>query len=153
MPENSASIRPTKKQQELLVFISEFIAEHGYSPSYREIMRGCSYTSVATVALHINSLIARGHLAKRGNSARSLEVLAVEIEEPKLPDETTIEAGQEKWLIDLVTAKFKEVEGEKRLEQNQIDTLYVLVGALKVIGLVESANSFIPRLTELSNGS
>jgi SOS-response transcriptional repressor LexA len=68
--------RPTKKQHELLQYLREFIKEHGYSPSYREIMNGCNYTSVATVALHVNNLIKRGHIVKRDKSARSLEVVA-----------------------------------------------------------------------------
>jgi SOS-response transcriptional repressor LexA len=68
-------VRPTKKQRELLDFIETFIAEHGYSPSYREIMNGLHYNSVATVALHISSLTKRGHLRKREHSARSLEVV------------------------------------------------------------------------------
>ena len=67
-------VRPTKKQRELLQFIENFIAEHGYSPSYREIMVGLNYNSVATVALHVNSLIKRGHLLRRDGKARSLEV-------------------------------------------------------------------------------
>ena len=67
--------RPTKKQFETLEFLKEFIAKNGYSPSYREIMKGCIYTSVATVALHIDNLIKRGHVVKRSNSARSLEVV------------------------------------------------------------------------------
>ncbi len=45
--------RPSKKQFELLAFIENFIAEKGYGPSYREIMRGCDYTSVATVATDV----------------------------------------------------------------------------------------------------
>lgn len=69
------TVRPTKKQREILSFIEDFIKEHGYSPSYREIMNGLEYTSVATVSLHVNSLIRRGHLAKRDRSARSLEVV------------------------------------------------------------------------------
>src|ERR1700709_309610 len=69
------TVRPTKKQRELLDFIENFIQEHGYSPSYREIMNGLNYTSVATVALHIGNLIKRGHLRKRDHSARSLEVV------------------------------------------------------------------------------
>src|SRR3954447_18245589 len=69
------TLRPTKKQKELLTFIEDFIAEHGYSPSYREIMAGTQHTSVATVSLHVNNLIKRGHLAKRDRSARSLEVV------------------------------------------------------------------------------
>lgn len=64
MEPNGKSIRPTKKQQETLVFIEKFIVENGYSPSYREIMQGCNYNSVATVALHVNNLIKRGHLEK-----------------------------------------------------------------------------------------
>src|SRR3954462_9146481 len=69
------NVRPTKKQKELLGYIEAFIHEHGYSPSYREIMNGLEYTSVATVALHVGNLIKRGHLRKRDHSARSLEVV------------------------------------------------------------------------------
>ena len=147
--EPKSALRPTKKQQELLEYISTFIAEHGYSPSYREIMRGCNYTSVATVALHINSLIARGHLVKRGRSARSLEVLNVQIEEPELPDASSVTASQEKWIVQLVDARFKEIEEVGHPTQKDIDTLYVLVGALKVLELEGPANSFLPRLSVL----
>ena len=73
--QSTHTVRPTKKQRDILTFIEQFIAEHGYSPSYREIMSGLNYTSVATVSLHVNSLIRRGHLAKRDRSARSLEVI------------------------------------------------------------------------------
>lgn len=144
------AIRPTKKQQEALIFISEFIAQHGYSPSYREIMKGCNYTSVATVALHVRSLIARGHLVKRGRSARSLEVVNPNITIPTVTGASGITAGQEKWLVDLVNNKFTETETAKKPSQKNIDELYVLVGALKVLGLHEAANSFMPKLKELS---
>lgn len=73
----SAAINPTKKQYELLLFIDNFIKDNGYGPSYREIMRALNYKSVSTVAAHIDSLISRGHLRKRDNSARSLEVIDV----------------------------------------------------------------------------
>ena len=66
----TTTVRPTKKQRELLTFIEHFIGERGYSPSYREIMVGLNYTSVATVSLHVSSLIKRGHLRKRDRSAR-----------------------------------------------------------------------------------
>src|SRR6266404_8935196 len=73
--EPKTTVRPTKRQKELLTFIEDFITAHGYSPSYREIMQGTGHTSVATVSLHVNNLIKRGHLAKRDRSARSLEVV------------------------------------------------------------------------------
>src|SRR3954466_9075031 len=134
-PSPPKAIRPTKKQQELLEYISAFIGEHGYSPSYREIMAGLNYTSVATVSLHVNNLIRRGHLAKRDRSARSLEVVKPDIAKT----ETKVVAKQlktseEKWLVDKTELFFKEVEAMPRVVESHLDQLYVLIGALKVLG-------------------
>lgn len=141
------TVRPTKKQRELLTFIERFIGEHGYSPSYREIMTGLSYTSVATVALHVNNLIRRGHLKKRDHSARSLEVVAP-AEPPKVAT-NIVKPGEEKWLVEKVEHHFAERERAGELVQSHLDHLYVLVGALKVLGLEGAAQSFVPRLTAL----
>lgn len=138
------TIRPTKKQRELLTFIERFIAEHGYSPSYREIMSGLKYTSVATVALHVNNLIKRGHLRKRDHSARSLEIVQP-TEAPKVVS-NTIKPGDEKWLVEKIEYFFKQAESMNPLPQEQLDRLYVLVGALKVLGLDGAAQSFVPKL-------
>lgn len=139
-------VRPTKKQRELLAYIEAFITQHGYSPSYREIMKGLQYTSVATVSLHVNSLIKRGHLRKRDYSARSLEVV-----DPKdVPTVSTnqIKASEEKWLIKKIDHYFMEAEAGK-LNEDMLDSLFVLVGALRVLGLEGAAQSFIPRLAAL----
>lgn len=143
MPEH---IRPTKKQLELLEFIEQFIAEHGYSPSYREIMVGCNYTSVATVSLHVNSLIARGHLVKRDRSARSLELTAMKLQEVVVEKE--IAETDSKWLVHEIDVRFSLAEANAPT-QKQIDELFVLVGALKVLQLHDAANSFMPRLKAL----
>lgn len=143
----SETVRPTKKQRQLLTFIEQFIGEHGYSPSYREIMSGLSYTSVATVALHVNNLIRRGHLRKRDHSARSLEIVAPS-ELPKVAT-NVVKPGEEKWLVEKVEHHFAERERVANLLESQLDHLYVLVGALKVLGLEGAAQSFVPRLTAL----
>ncbi len=144
---NTTPIRPTKKQRELLTFIGDFISEHGYSPSYREIMRGLNYNSVATVALHVNSLIKRGHLRKRDRSARSLEVVGQTSDKPLLTNEVT--TNQEKWLVDKVEYLFRQAEQSATPAKQDIDNLFVLVGALKVLGLEGAALSFQPRLQKL----
>jgi hypothetical protein len=141
------TVRPTKKQRELLTFIEQFIGEHGYSPSYREVMAGLRYTSVATVALHVNNLIRRGHLKKRDHSARSLEVVTPT--EPTRLVTNVIKPGEEKWLVEKVEHHFAEKERSRELLEGHLDHLYVLVGALKVLGLEGAAQSFIPRLTAL----
>src|SRR5580704_19652509 len=107
--EPKTEIRPTKKQRELLSFIETFIGEHGYSPSYREIMNGLNYTSVATVSLHVNNLIRRGHLRKRNHSARSLEVVTAGAEPGKIAT-NQIAPGEEKWLVEKVEHAFQQLE-------------------------------------------
>jgi hypothetical protein len=142
-------VRPTKKQKELLTFIEDFIAEHGYSPSYREIMAGTRHTSVATVSLHVNNLIKRGHLAKRDRSARSLEVVKPT---RKLEAEVILKqlkASEEKWLVDKVELFFKDTEQNPAVTEAELDKLYVLSGALKVLGLDGASQSFSSRLSNL----
>jgi SOS-response transcriptional repressor LexA len=146
------SIRPTKKQRELLSYIEQFIGEHGYSPSYREIMNGLQYTSVATVSLHVNSLIRRGHLRKRDRSARSLEVVETQAGASMEKAEAAgpAKSGDEQWLVGKVEHFFKRLEQAAEVSQDALDELYVLVGSLKVLGLHEIAEGFVPRLDSLS---
>ena len=143
------TIRPTKKQRELLSFIEQFIAEHGYSPSYREIMKGLDYTSVATVALHVNNLIRRGHLKKRDRSARSLELTEPSgLNQPKFTPKQ-LKSIEEKWLVEKIELYFTEVESAPRVTEREIDQLYVLTGSLKVLGLDGAANAYISRLSDI----
>lgn len=141
-------VRPTKKQKELLGFIEQFIAEHGYSPSYREIMNGLEYTSVATVSLHVNNLINRGHLVKRDHSARSLEVVKTVTEVPPLMTNEITEA-QEKWLVQKVDKLFLDAMEQGKPAQQQVDDIVVVLLAFQVLGLSAAAQSFASRLTEL----
>jgi SOS-response transcriptional repressor LexA len=138
--EEAMSTRPTKKQYETLEFIKKFIAEHGYSPSYREIMIGCDYTSVATVALHVGNLIKRGHLVKRDKSARSLEVVNGEVEKKT---NSPVEEHHLKHLFSEIEARFKEIEAGNR---ERLDELYVLVGAVNVLGHTDVGRAYAARL-------
>lgn len=145
----NTTIRPTKKQRELLTFIEEFIAAKGYSPSYREIMHGLKYTSVATVALHVNNLIKRGHLQKRDHSARSLEVVKPTLTEESKIVPKQLKADEAKWLVEKVEMFFKDVEAAPKMAERELDQLYVLIGALKVLGIEGAANAYISRLAKL----
>lgn len=150
MPNEAPEVqtRPTKKQRELLTFIQEFVTQHGYGPSYREIMAGCNYSSVATVALHVGNLIKRGHLRKNGRSARSLEVVDAQ-DVPEKIQTNEVKPAEEKWLIEKIDYRFSQAEAVPATTQAELDNLYVLVGSLKVLGLEGAASSFALRLTEL----
>jgi SOS-response transcriptional repressor LexA len=145
----SAQVRPTKKQRELLSYIEGFIREHGYSPSYREIMNGLNYTSVATVSLHVNSLIKRGHLIKRDRSARSLEVVknpgaaphdAASDSDPKSPEETWLSDRIENFITSL-TAMEPDPDNLLKLE--------IIHEATKLLGLVAIAEETATKLAAL----
>ncbi len=139
-------IRPTKKQRQLLTFIDNFIAGHGYSPSYREIMRGLDYRSVATVAVHIENLVSKGLLIKREHSARSLEVAGSKTEFKS----NKVKPSQEKWLVGLVGSRFDATESQPSITKLEADELYILIVALEVLGFDSAAASFKERLTKVN---
>ncbi len=143
--------RPTKKQFEILEFIEKFISQHGYGPSYREISTGLEYKSVATVAAHIDNLIVRGHLRKRNRSARSLEIISNEGMSQKPIRTDSVKPAEEKWLVEKIDYYFHRVEQSGTVDKLEIDQLYVLVGALKVLGIEGAAQSFIGRLSAIKN--
>ena len=64
----------TARQKQVLDFISDFIEDKGYSPSYEEMARGLSLASLATVHKHVSALEERGYLKRAYNQSRSLDV-------------------------------------------------------------------------------
>lgn len=117
------SIRPTKKQKELLNFIDGFIKGYGYGPSYREIMRALDYKSVSTVATHVDGLITRGWLVKKDNSARSLTVVD--------PDATTARAVMHVNTERDIRRKLEELKDDHEMNAHAIE---VLDEALEILG-------------------
>ena len=87
----------TKRQKEVLDYVTQFIELHGYAPSYREIAAYFKYGSVATVAEHIESLVGKGMLSKSDNEARSIQLVKTDVDaSPKfnLPILGLVAAGQ-----------------------------------------------------------
>src|SRR5438874_6382348 len=64
----------TRRQKEVMDFLSSFIAKNGYSPSYEEIASGLGLASLATVHKHIQALESKQYLHRSFNHSRSLEV-------------------------------------------------------------------------------
>lgn len=150
MEKQTGRILPTKKQQELLAYIGQFITEHGYSPSYREIMNGLGYTSVATVSLHVQSLIKRGHLRKRDHSARSLEVVQrTDAEAPALENTSPAE---EQWLVDRVARILTQAERSSTTVTPEVcHSIAILIEALHILGIDAPVQGFADRLKALQN--
>ncbi|MEX1123930.1 MAG: transcriptional repressor LexA [Patescibacteria group bacterium] len=69
----------TPKQKQILEFIESFIKENDYAPSYREIAENFGFSSVATVAEHVDNLKTKGYLTN-DDGYRSLRVVGVQVE-------------------------------------------------------------------------
>jgi len=65
----------TKRQKEILDFISGFIEEQGYAPSFEEIAKAFGYSSLATVHEHLSNLERKGYIRKSYNESRSIETV------------------------------------------------------------------------------
>lgn len=65
----------TKRQREIVNYVSEFIETHRYSPSFREIMSHFGFSSLGTVHRHINILKRKGFFSLENKASRSLTVL------------------------------------------------------------------------------
>ena len=73
----------TQKQRDLLMFIHEYTARTGLSPSFEEMKDGLDLKSKSGIHRLINALVERGFLERLPNKARALEV-------KKLPENTGI---------------------------------------------------------------
>jgi len=65
----------TKRQKEILDYVNDFIEEHGYAPSYREIGKHFGLSSTATICEHIQALGEKGYLKTDPNEARSIKIV------------------------------------------------------------------------------
>ncbi|HLI77047.1 MAG TPA: transcriptional repressor LexA [Acidobacteriaceae bacterium] len=65
----------TRRQKEVLDFLSGFTSRNGYSPSYEEIAAGLGLNSLATVHKHVTNLQSKGLLQRAHNRSRSIDVL------------------------------------------------------------------------------
>jgi len=65
----------TKRQEEILNFIKEYIVAHGYPPTIREICKAMDVSSPATVHAHLNNLEAKGFIKKEDTKNRAIELL------------------------------------------------------------------------------
>jgi repressor LexA len=65
----------TKRQKEILDFLTGFIEEHGYAPSLGEIASHFDLSSPSTVHKHLRNLEQKGLIRRQSSRSRSVVVL------------------------------------------------------------------------------
>ncbi|MFJ5985520.1 transcriptional repressor LexA [Lentzea sp. NPDC092896] len=63
-----------ERQQMILVAIRDWVVEHGYSPSTREIGEAVGLKSSSSVSKHLSSLEDKGYLKRGGSVTRPMDV-------------------------------------------------------------------------------
>lgn len=132
----------TKRQHEVLSFIVNYVREHDFAPSIREIADGLGVSSPATVHEHLESLRRSGYIAGAGSRAclptRSTLGMGRSFELPLLGTIAAgrpIEAIEEKeaiavpanFVVDGLNSYVLRVQGESMIEEGIFDGDYVVV--------------------------
>jgi SOS regulatory protein LexA len=83
----------TKKQKEVLDFITEYVKENGYSPTQKEIQEHFSFKSLGSVQDYIKYLSSGGYLVNDSHSVRGLMPANVQQNTEEIPLLGSIAAG------------------------------------------------------------
>ena len=98
----------TRRQREVLEFISRYIDSHGFEPSYQLIARHLGITSKAGVAKHVRALESQGLLTTRNESGQfSLAVTRLDVREPEEPQIEWLDCSHEDWPEEWDTRPFR----------------------------------------------
>ena len=69
----------TKRQREILSYLSDYNEINGYAPSFEEIASRFDYNSLATVHEHLTNLERKGYIKRSYNESRAIEILPSEV--------------------------------------------------------------------------
>jgi repressor LexA len=135
----------TKRQREILDFITDFIEVNNYAPSFREIGDHFNLNSPATVHVHVDNLKKQGFLKSSYNEARSIELIPTVSEFSskaiELPLVGLITAGEPieaieenetiavpaDFITDSINSYVLRVSGESMIEDGILSGDYVIV--------------------------
>lgn len=85
--------RSSNKREEIFAFLSDYIAEHNYAPSVREICSATGLSSTASVYYHLQALAQEGKIALDESKKRAITLLSAPLR-GKVPIVGVVQAGQ-----------------------------------------------------------
>lgn len=126
----------TKRQNEILTYIKEFIVTHGYPPTVREIGKAVGVSSPATIHTHLSNLENKGFIKKEGTKNRAIELLVKNEFANENPDIVEVP------LLGKITAG-SPIEAIERPDEYFSLPAYLIPNNKEVFTLLVSGNSMI----------
>ncbi len=143
------------KERNVLEFLVQFQAKHGYAPTLREIATATGHKSVSTIYVLIRSLVDKGYVQKVDGNSRVLKVMDEHIVSKFMGTDPSIElplmgyiaAGQPlephtdpnatfqvsaSMLSGTTTSYALQVKGESMIEDGILDGDYVVIEKVQV---------------------
>lgn len=134
----------TKKQRKVLDFITKFVEDFGYAPTYREIAEAFDLSSPASIHQYMKALEEKGYVAMSKNESRSIELTSKSLPVPQavslrlvglITAGEPIEAVEQRETIgvpvtlvdDPANSYVLRVKGESMIEDGILDGDYVIV--------------------------
>src|SRR5574339_630548 len=69
----------TKRQREILNYLTAYTEQNGFAPSFEEIAEHFKYNSLATVHEHLTNLERKGYIKRSYNESRAIEILPSDV--------------------------------------------------------------------------
>jgi len=157
----------TRRQKEVLDFLTSFTQKNTYSPSYEEIAAGLGLSSLATVHKHVTNLQNKGLLQRAHNRSRSIDVIPARPAKKasdRLPlmgriaaghPVEAIESAETISLNDIIGSRevfALEVRGDSMRDEHIVSGDYVLVERTKtaregeiIVALIDGAEATLKR--------
>lgn len=158
----------TRRQKEVLDFLTNFTQSNGYSPSYEEIANGLGLNSLATVHKHVTNLQQKGMLQRAHNRSRSIDVLPAKAVQKRGADRMpllgriaagrpveAVETSESISVTDIIGARevfALEVRGDSMRDEHIMSGDYVLVERTRtaregeiVVALVDGSEATLKR--------
>ena len=100
-------------QKRVLTFVKAFLNNYGYSPSVRDIAKGCDIKSTSTVHTALNVLEQKGYITRDGGQSRSTVLTGVKLESGvySIPLRISEEKGDSFGVIDIPKSLVQDREG------------------------------------------
>lgn len=67
-------MRLPNPKMKIYEFVREFLGDHGYPPSIREIAKGLGYSSTKAIKVHLDDLVAQGMIKRKDGYARAIQI-------------------------------------------------------------------------------